>query len=188
MQPAETIKGKHFLGKLSRNCDKTGPRNCSAYLTWELRKGENGLEFSACGEVWNHIKTDFITCGQVVDTLADLFPADKRAQRIRAIWKDYHLNGMNAGTPEQEKCIADWLEQYPGSRYDYGEACAMLKSRNLYEVQLPTGCLATGGFPPDVTSGERGYHYGERWIYCPLPAEIIAEIQSWTPQPAAVAA
>jgi hypothetical protein len=178
-------KGRHFVGKLTRNLDKSGTRNCSAYLTWELREGENGLEFSASGEVWNHIKTDCILCGQCVDTLAELFPHDKRAQRILAVWQDYHLNGMKAGTPEQEREIADWLKS--GAKYDYSAACDMLKLAWLYEVPLPEGMKATGGFPPEVENGTRGYRYGERWIYCPLPESVIAEIKSWSPEMVAAA-
>lgn len=98
-------KGRHVLGKLSRNSDKRAPRNCEAALTWELRDNAGKLEFSACGEVWNHLKTDIVQGGQCVDELAALFPRDKLAQRIRETWSRYHLNGMNAGTPEQSAAL-----------------------------------------------------------------------------------
>lgn len=98
-------KGRHVLGKLSRNCDKAAPRNCQAALTWELHDDAGKLEFSAQGEVWNHLKTDIVLGGQCVAQLAAMFPHDVPAQRIAATHAAYHLNGMNAGTPEQSAAL-----------------------------------------------------------------------------------
>ena len=100
-------KGKKFLGKLDRNGGKTGTRNCAAYLTWDLNEGENGIEFSMSGEVWNRIKTDCIMGGQCCDELGRLFSHVPRVSRMVEIWNKYHLNGMNAGTPEQIKALEE---------------------------------------------------------------------------------
>lgn len=169
-----TTKGKLFLGK----CDgyNNGRRACPAYLTWELRQSKYGPEFSACGEVWNHIGTDLIMGGQCVDTVANMFPHNRKAQRMKKIWNLYHLNAMKAGTPEQTAAIIAWESQ--GNRYDYDAACEHLKSIGLYEVD-PGDAQATGGMPEAVINKERGYRYAERWLYSPLPKAILGEIKSW---------
>lgn len=146
-------KGRHVLGKLSRNCDKTAPRNCEAALTWELRRDGDKLEFSACGEVWNHLKTDIVQGGQCVDELAALFPRDVLAQRIRATWSRYHLNGMNAGTPEQSAALAK----------AEAEALARLRAEDS-----PAGCFYDAAktrinwhVAGDYLTGKKGAgHYG----------------------------
>jgi len=38
--------------------------------------------------------------GQCLDSIR---PADNNQKRLIEIWKAYHLNGMNAGTPKQAK-------------------------------------------------------------------------------------
>lgn len=202
---AAITKGFHILGKLSRNCDKTAPRNCEARLTWELREGEQGrLEFSAHGEVWNPLHTDIVVGGQCVDTLAALFPRDKRAQRIREVWEKYHLNGMNAGTREQsaalEKGRAELVERMRkepdakdlfyhdnspnwyviarklGKASSYDVDCDILREAGLLEVPVTEElrAAALGGLPEGATT----YKYGSRWIYYPIPDDVIALIRA----------
>lgn len=171
----ETItSGRLELGKVDYN--GTGRGISLAVLTWSLKAGETGPEFSACGEIWDGPKTDCLSCGQCVEEVAALFPHNKKAQRILAIWKAHHLNGMKAGLPVQEQAVAEWADK--GNRYDYEAVCAMLRGIGLYEVPVPEGAKATGGFPDEVASGKRGYRYGERWIYAPIPQDVIDEIKS----------
>ena len=166
-------KGRHVLGKLSRSCDKRAPRNCEAALTWELRDDGGKLEFSACGEVWNHLKTDIVRGGQCVDDLAALFPRDKLAQRIRETWEAWHLNGMNAGTPAQSACLAR------------AEAEAVAKLRD--DPNAPRGCFYDDYPAPgpreklnfyvagDYLTGEKGAgHYG--WACHVLKAAGLYEV------------
>jgi hypothetical protein len=150
---------KYFIGKLDRNSGKTGPRNCKAYLTWELKDGR----FAMCGEVWNHIGTDMVHAGQCVDAIAAQFPHDAKAQRMLAIWRRYHLNDMKAGSAVQE----EWLRANPIDPAEY----AYPKSH--YEVA--SAKLAAAGLNPDAD----GYRYGSAWKAEPLPAEVVAEIESW---------
>lgn len=42
--------------------------------------------------------------GQVVD---DIKPANTHQQNLIKIWKEYHLNGMNAGTPKQQEKLQE---------------------------------------------------------------------------------
>lgn len=197
-------KGRHVLGKLSRNLDKHPPRNCEAVLTWELSEAEPGKpKFSAQGEVWNHLKTDIVSGGQCVDTLAKLFPHDKLAQRICETWSQYHMNDTKAGTPEQEAALEAGLAEYAdglrndpekdrlfysdgspnwhaiaardgkGSYYDI--SCAILEKAGLLDVPVTdtVRSAALGGLPEGATT----YRYGSRWLYSSIPAEVIALIK-----------
>jgi hypothetical protein len=148
---------KYFVGKLSRNMDKSGTRNCHAYITWSFEDGK----FSMCGEVWNHIKTDIYMGGQCVDTIADLFPHDKKLQRMRAIWKDWHLNDMKSGNVAQTAFLR---ANPPTDRYSYDQSL---------------GALTRAGLSPDP---ETGYVYGTAWLAHEIPADIAAEINSWSAQ------
>ncbi len=148
-----------------------------AQIEWELTHGENGPEFSASG-------TYDRGAGQCIDAIAKAYPSDAMVQRIARVWEVYHLNGMNAGTPKQRAYLAANPDE--GGKLDaFDIACASLKAAGLYEDRDISGLRATGGFPAEVVNGSRGYRYGERWVYAEIPAEVLAEIASWSkaPQP-----
>lgn len=96
-------EGRLFVG--ATDYHTRGRFNCKAYITWELRETDKGPEFSAQAEIWEPREGDCMTCGQCVDTVAALFPNNKRAQEIKAVWEKYHLNGMRAGCEHQR---ANW--------------------------------------------------------------------------------
>lgn len=162
--------------KASRGSYRT--KDGKAQIEWELKAGENGLEFSASGDYAGG-------SGQCIDKIALAYPGDTMVQRIAKVWEVYHLNGMNAGLPAQTRAVEAWRKLNAGNSRanDYGETIKMLEAANLYEIPLPEGAQATGGFPPEVERGERGYRYGERWVYLPIPADILAEIESWSVAP-----
>lgn len=86
------------------------------------------------------------SCGQCLDSIV---PANKYQQKLVDIWHKWHLNGMNAGNPEQQEAIRKWKEE--GNEYDYTKACEYLKSINLYKA------------------GDNGWKYGHGWYHNPLP-------------------
>ena len=142
-----------------------------AQIDWELRRTENGLEFSATGEYeWSS--------GQCIDTIAEEYPQDRIVQSLARIWARWHLNGTCPGTPEQEQAVREWRELNANEKgvNTYEAACGMLKLVGLYEVPLLGTVKATGGFPPEVLSGERGYRYGERWLFEPIPQDVLDEL------------
>ena len=114
------------------------------------------MEFTACGYIWNRLRTDCIAGGQCLDTIAKYLPKDKLFQQIYTFWKKYHLNGMHSGTVEQEKAINEYLEKN-NKKYDYTEVCDYLKSINLFEVEY-------NGKP---------YKYGHSWICQEIPKEDL---------------
>ena len=119
-------------------------------------------ELSICGDVWNRLHTDIYCGGQCLDTIAE-YVKTPLFKEVYKLWKKYHLNGMHAGTPEQEKLLDGFKAK--GWRYDYSEACALLKDAGLYEV--PFYGLTVG----KKWNGEL-YTYGHGWIVQELPKEI----------------
>lgn len=144
------------IGKLSRNGDKIAPRNCEARMTITLKDTPKGPEFSATGEVWNHLKTDIVMGGQCVAEIAKHFPGDPIAQAIKRLHAAHHLNGMNVGTPAQNEALRECASQ------DFSERCAFLAAR---------------GLNPDPNGPDgKPYRYGSAWLYAPIPADDLAAI------------
>ncbi len=90
------------------------------------------------------------SCGQCYDSIN---PTETQ-KRLIDIWKKYHLNNMNAGTPEQEEA----LKGFDG---DYTKQCEHLKKLGLYEVRLENGNL---------------YKYGYSWWARKLPGDIWKQV------------
>ena len=151
------------FGKIDYN--NIGRKNHLVTVDLELRETAHGIEFSCCGDIWNTRETDIVRGGQCLDTIAKYVKTPLFREILR-FWRLYHLNGMHAGTPEQEAAIKVWEEQ--GNCYEYKAACEMLKDLGLYEVEH-------NGKP---------YRYGSSWLFQPIPEadlarirEIIAEAQ-----------
>jgi len=153
------MKHKYYLGK----CDggRGGHKYYEAYITWELEDGK----FSMCAEVWNHIKMDIIRGGQCVDDVAAMFPNDKKARRMRAIWERWHLNDCRAGCEHQR--AAKWEDKRIDSGGERG-----LFACHVRPDEHPEGLLTK---PCPVC----GYKYGTAWLKEALPPEVVAEIESW---------
>jgi len=157
------------LGKVDYN--GSGRKNCPVSIEVEIRDRDNGAELSICGNIWNPIRTDCYSCGQNLDEIAKLVPTAK-VRRIHAVWKEWHLNGMNAGTPAQTaivKTARPGFAPYPASDYD----------QCLRALEI-AGLLYDPDEDRDNGEGKpRGYRYGSEWLYRPLPADVIAEVESW---------
>lgn len=123
-------------------------------------------ELSICGTIWNPRRTDCYCGGQCLDTIAEYINAPL-FQELYKYWKLYHLNGMHAGTPEQEKAIEEWKQA--GNKYDYSAACEHLKSIGLYEVNY-TG-VSVGRY-----YNNEPYKYGHGWLVQDLPADVLKRI------------
>ena len=163
-----------------------GRKDCAVDVTVELRErgGEPVLdhdgkptgkrcnkyiEFAASGHIWNHLHTDIYSGGQNLDTIAK-YIKNPVFREVYDFWKKYHLNGMHAGTPEQEAAVAEWEDA--GNRYDYTDACEMLKQRGLYEVPLHCDLIGTR------KADGQPYRYGHGWVIAPIPADDLAKIKA----------
>lgn len=144
------------FGKIDYN--GCGRRINEVVLEVRLDQTDNGMEFLASGIIWNSKKTDALCCGQCLGEIAKYvnIPLFKE---LHTYWQKYHLNGMHAGTEEQEKAIDEWKAQ--GNTYDYKAAVEYLKSIGLYEVEY-------NGKP---------YRYGTSWLFREIPQEDLNRIQ-----------
>lgn len=135
-------------------------------LTLDVRlteKDGGAWAFSVCGDVWNSRRTDIVSSGQILDEMFRL-PMMEPWREVYALWKEYHLNDMTAGSPRQEEAVAEWLAE--GNGYDYGKACEMLASKGL---------LRDEGF---VYKG-KPYEYGTARPAKPIPAGALAKMKKW---------
>lgn len=134
------------------------------------KKTPEYLELSICGSIWNTRKTDTLCGGQCLNTIKKYRHQLNNPELfniIYTLWKEYHLNGANAGTPEQEKAVSEWLRK--GNEYDYTAACEMLKEKGLYEVNF-TGKTVGREY------NNEPYKYGHGWVIEELPKEIIGVV------------
>lgn len=169
------MKKTFNFGKVNYN--GTGKRNLvTVEVELETKGGEmttagtktpTYVEFTACGNIWNQSQTDILCGGQCLDEIAK-FITDPIFIEISKFWKKYHLNGMNAGTPEQEKAIADWKKQ--GNKYEYSAVCDYLKSINLYEVKF-TGLSIGRKYENEP------YKYGHAWIINNIDGRDLLRIE-----------
>lgn len=125
----------------------------------ELREDR---ELSICGKVWNMKHTDCIMCGQCLDELYSYLKFNPLFMEIYWLWRKYHLNYVNAGTIEQERC----LNMYRKRGDSYPEDCETLKQHGLYEIE--------------------GYKYGHAWLHRELPSyvkdRVIRIIRDYRPE------
>ena len=176
------VKKVFYFGKVDYMGN--GRKNCAVDVTVEMREcgGEEVfthdgkstmeycnkyIEFSACGNIWNHLHTDIYCGGQCLDEIAKYVKAPVFYQ-IYDFWKKYHLNGMHAGTPEQEKAVKEW--EAAGNKYNYSAACEVLKACGLYEV--PLNCRLIGTRNADG----KPYKYGHGWVIKDIPNNDLQKI------------
>lgn len=151
------MRKKIDFGKIDYN--GIGRRINPVTIEIELKETDKGYCFSAMGAVWNQTKTDWITGGQCLDSIAKRLHTPEFMEIYR-LWNLYHLNDMHAGTREQQAAIDAWKAE--GNRYDYDAVCEHLKSIGLYEVEHE-------GKP---------YKYGHGWLYWEIPAEDLEKIKA----------
>lgn len=149
----------------------TGRKINAVEVDFGLREYSNGsVSFTASCKVWNHIHTDIIAEGQMLDAneLLEIEAKSKLFKTIKELWQKYHLNNLHAGTPEQEEALRAAYQKCRESgnfdvlsySYDFTQACEYLKSIGLYEVEYE-------GKP---------YRYGSGWINYPIPKDDLDKI------------
>ena len=188
-------KGKMYLGKVDGY--GRGVKNCKAFLTYELRQTDKRLEFSGCGEVWNHIESDSIRCGQCVEEVAALsVTRTPQEKRLVEIWKRWHLNGMNAGCEHQraegwKNCPGHYSGPITQETIDHtnrelketGVGLVRGSGRHYYctdeDAPVDSEKCAGNVQPLCKPCPVCGYQYGSAWLYEPIPQAIIDEIMAW---------
>lgn len=122
---------------------------------WETLEEKRMYVFTASARCKGH-------GGQCLDHIHEkaeqfIMPDEKKVlyNRIYEIWREYHLNDLQAGTKKQTDAIPEEMFEL-----DYYTAkCEYLQDIGLFE--------------------DRGYKYGHGWLCKEIPAEIVAEIMTW---------
>lgn len=138
-----------------------------AELELRLSRRDGKWRFSCCGTVWNARHTDCVAAGQCLDEMFR-FPELARYKEIQDLHARFHLNDMHTGSPKQEAAVKAWTarREKAGKRYDYTEACEMLKKKGL----LVDESYIHDGKP---------YEYGTAWLTEEIPEEDLARIRKW---------
>ena len=100
----------------------------NAYIEIEVKNGKLSMSGSCNG-----------SAGQCRDSIK---PKNDEQKQLIDIWKQWHLNDMNAGTVKQTEALKDF-------KGDYTAQCEYLKSVGLYD--------------------DDGYKYGTAWLKRGLP-------------------
>lgn len=126
-------------------------------LNMNLKRISSYYTFSASGSILE--KDDYIytitSAGQNIDEIAKMYPNNKEVQTIKRLWKEYHLNDIQAGTTKQTRALKEWRNRPKGWSYDED-------SRYLAKKKLnPSG----------------GYMYGSDWLVKEIPYSTLVEMK-----------
>lgn len=126
--------------------------------------GEEYKSFTVSGNIWSSNHTDICCGGQCLETIAEYIKNNEEFDFIYDMWQKYHLNGLHAGTKEQESVLKKATENGILSSCganNYKECCDYLKEIGLYEVEV-------NGKP---------YKYGTGWLHENIPEEDLERIE-----------
>lgn len=125
----------------------------------ELEYTEKGPVLSICGSIWNSKQTDYVCCGQCLDTMMKFSSLANNTlfKKLHNLWKNWHLNDVCAGTVKQEDALKDAIKA--GHKFcSYEDECKYLDSIGLLE--------------------DNGYKYGSSWLYHEIPEDTLKEIET----------
>ena len=190
------IKKKINFGKI----DYCGSGRKINELVVELRlSGADGNkpEFSASGMIYNSKRTDCVAGGQIFDdrTVLKAMKGNSLYGEIVRLWKRNHLNGMNAGTPEQEKCLkdhegerdavakelfeAEWNAKkaefgYSDDLKDWWMKKFFYHAPSHYDVSCE---ILRRNDLYEIELDGKPYRYGSGWLYRPISESDMAAIK-----------
>ena len=95
--------------------------------------------------------------GQIVDRI---LPSNQSQLKVVELWKEWHMNGSNSGTKNQQKCLAEMPDDFEPEMEDFDRNCAWLKKQGKYKV----------------TYKGKPYKYGHAWIRKTLTENIIKKV------------
>lgn len=134
------------------------------YVTCQWHWNNNQNELSLTGVIGPKANGDARgSCGQTgvpeIIKYAEGWDAESAA-KLAEIWKRWHLNGMRAGSPNQEA----WLRENPVE--------AVYPKSHFVEA---TAALDAAGLQPDPTflRNDQPYSYGSAWIYEDVPEDVL---------------
>ena len=158
----------------------------------EIKQERKGRELSICGNVYYSNGRGPHSCGQniedveSVDRFANGWSRELVAELV-AIWRRWHLNGMQAGCQHQralgwKSCRGhydpDGLETCtdpikPATREAVAQAAREARRDGAGLVKGPGEHYYCGQDKVNKPCPECGYEYGSAWLHEPLPPEVF---------------
>jgi hypothetical protein len=138
---------------------KNGKNTCEVEVVLSFDQ----TRFSACGRIWNHLKTDLYSGGQNLDDIKKLIPNNKLFNKIYDIWSKYHLNDLTAGSPKQ-MAFLDSITKPKNSEF-YTWECEQLEKVDLL-------------YDKSYLHDKKPYKYGSAWLLTEIPKNIKKEINN----------
>lgn len=136
---------------------------CAPYRTTQWKVCRKYTELVVCG-VGRRRRLDWCF-GQIWSRIRGAFPADPHLNRLAQIWERWHLNGMRAGTHEQNEFLRK--NPIPRSLDYYSDACRALRQNDLLEVKVP---------PIEKWVPDGIYRYGRYWLVEELPNDFESDL------------
>jgi len=122
---------------------------------------------SICGNVWNNLKTKVISGGQNLDTLKPYFENNPLFYQLWLLWKNYHLNDMQAGTTLQMLHLETVRHKYNGTSLHMATTVSYSSWYDWACSELDKVGLLT------TTYNDKPYKFGSQWIKKKIPQDIL---------------
>lgn len=186
------------FGKIDWNGSGRKINELEMEMRLEDADGEKPV-FAASLMVWNSRHTDILAGGQMLDNpkiLKAMF-LNVEYKKALGLWKRNHLNDMHAGTPEQEKFLADHENEREAVAKELFEAEWNAKKAEFgysddlkdwwmkeffyhapshYDISCEM--LRRGGLY-EVQLDGKPYKYGHSWLYQSIPEEDLTAIKGF---------
>lgn len=119
---------------------------------------DNGDCFGSSGQIVFH-QWDFAEYDDGFDA--------ETVKRFREIWEQWHLNDMQAGSPDQTKYLDSLGNDFRGKGFDshYSWACEVLADAGLQP-------------DPNFLHNDKPYSYGSAWLRTEVPNDVLEWLQS----------
>jgi len=137
---------------------RDGVKQPNLVISVNLRQTENGPALRIIGMLED-------SAGQIYKDIrrAECFNfrsgwTQEKLDKLLDVWEAYHLNDLQAGTPEQMEILRPWFKtvKYPENTYD-----GQLRQLDKYGMRT-----------------HNGHVYGSKWLYMPIPADVLEFLHS----------
>lgn len=72
---------------------------------WRYLKGNSSTYWTVQGGIRNRLGTDYLTCGQCVDTILEHRRGNALVRKVHEAWKKYHLKNWTALTEAEREYL-----------------------------------------------------------------------------------
>lgn len=129
------------------------------------------FDINITGDIYDS-EGNFCYGGGILDEINEYRNWLNDPEKFDFIYDLYKKMYRHAGTPEQEKLIAEWIDA--GNEYDDEKVYEMLMDKNMYIANF-TGWTYEG-CRGNYYENEP-YRYGSSWVIHKLPQDVVKEVK-----------